>query len=67
MSGRIQKYYAELSDKHYHHGIHLNSLSGYVLSLSGRIQKYYAELSDKHYYHGIYLELIEWLCFKFKW
>ena len=41
--------------KNHYHGTYLNSLSGYVLSLSGRIQKYYYELSDKNYYHGTYL------------
>jgi len=55
LSGRIQNYYYELSDKNYCYGTYLNSLSGYVLSLSGRIQKYYYELSDKTYYFSTYL------------
>ena len=37
LSDRIQNYYYELSDKKYYFGTYLNSLSGYVLSLSGRI------------------------------
>ena len=57
LSGRIQNYYYELSDKNFYYGTYLNSLSGYVLSLSGRIQKYYYELSDKNYYFSTYLFL----------
>ena len=33
LSGRIQKYYYELSDKNYYYGIYLNSLSGKLKNL----------------------------------
>ena len=55
LSGRIQNYYYELSDKNYYYGTFLLSISDYVLSLSGRIQNYYVEQGSTNYYFSTYL------------
>ena len=55
LSGRIQNYNYELSDKNYYFSTYLLSISDYVLSLSGRIKNYYVEQGSKNYYFSTYL------------